>query len=105
MGVYLLDSTTIPLPAALADVWRGCGGSTTGAGRAALKVQVRWEVVRGTLDGIRRSAGRESDARAERARTPLPAGALRVADLGYFDLDSCRVEPGDNPFGPRVLTM
>lgn len=86
-GVYLLDSTTIPLPAALADVWRGCGGSTTGAGRAALKVQVRWEVVRGTLDGIRRSAGRESDARAERARTPLPAGALRVADLGYFDLD------------------
>ena len=26
-------------------------------------------------------------------------------DLGYFDLDSCRVEPGDNPFGPRVLTM
>jgi transposase InsO family protein len=26
-------------------------------------------------------------------------------DLGYFDLDSCRVEPGDNPFGPQVLTM
>ncbi len=26
-------------------------------------------------------------------------------DLGYFDLDSCRVEPIDNPFGPRVLTM
>ena len=86
-GVYLLDSTTIPLPAALADVWRGCGGSTTGAGRAALKVQVRWEVVSGTLDGISLSAGRESDARAELARTPLPAGALRVADLGYFDLD------------------
>lgn len=26
-------------------------------------------------------------------------------DLDYFDLDSCRVEPGDNPFGPRVSTM
>ena len=26
-------------------------------------------------------------------------------DLGHFDMDSCRVEPGDNPFGPRVLTM
>lgn len=26
-------------------------------------------------------------------------------DLRYFDLDSCRVEPGPNPFGPRVLTM
>lgn len=26
-------------------------------------------------------------------------------DLGYFDLESCRVEPGPNPFGPKVLTM
>lgn len=26
-------------------------------------------------------------------------------DLGYFDLDSCRVEPLDNPFGPKVLPM
>lgn len=26
-------------------------------------------------------------------------------DLGYFDEDSCRVEPIENPFGPKVLTM
>lgn len=26
-------------------------------------------------------------------------------DLGYFDEDSCRVEPLQNPFGPKVLTM
>lgn len=26
-------------------------------------------------------------------------------DLGFFDMDSCRVEPGPNPFGPKVLTM
>src|SRR5690606_200609 len=26
-------------------------------------------------------------------------------DLGYFDLESCRVEPGPNPFGPKVLIM
>ena len=26
-------------------------------------------------------------------------------DLGFFDMDSCRVELGRNPFGPRVLTM
>jgi hypothetical protein len=26
-------------------------------------------------------------------------------DLGYFDMDSCRLEPGPHPFGPRVLTM
>jgi putative transposase len=26
-------------------------------------------------------------------------------EVGYFDLESCRVEPVDNPFGPKVLTM
>ena len=26
-------------------------------------------------------------------------------DMGYFDLDTCRVEPIANPFGPKVLTM
>ena len=26
-------------------------------------------------------------------------------DLGYFDMDSCRLEPEPNPFRPRVLTM
>ena len=24
-------------------------------------------------------------------------------DLGYFNMDSCRLKPGPNPFGPRVL--
>ena len=26
-------------------------------------------------------------------------------DLGYFDAESCRVEPIENPFGPKVLPM
>ena len=26
-------------------------------------------------------------------------------DLGYFDHEACRVEPIDNPFGPKVLPM
>ena len=26
-------------------------------------------------------------------------------DLGYFDLESCRLEPIDNPFSPKVLPM
>jgi putative transposase len=26
-------------------------------------------------------------------------------DLGYFDDESCRLEPIDNPFGPKVLPM
>ena len=26
-------------------------------------------------------------------------------DLGYFDEETCRVEPLANPFGPKVLPM
>lgn len=26
-------------------------------------------------------------------------------DLGYFDDETCRLEPIDNPFGPRLLPM
>jgi hypothetical protein len=41
-GVYLQDSTSLNLPAALAEVWPGCGGGhTRGDGALALKVQVQ----------------------------------------------------------------
>jgi putative transposase len=26
-------------------------------------------------------------------------------DLGYFDDETCRLEPSENPFGPKVLPM
>jgi hypothetical protein len=26
-------------------------------------------------------------------------------DLGYFDDETCRLEPLDNPFGPKLLPM
>jgi putative transposase len=26
-------------------------------------------------------------------------------DLGYFDQETCRLEPIENPFGPKVLPM
>lgn len=85
-GVSLLDSTTRALPAALAAVWPGCGGRSATAGQAALKVQVRWEVTAGAIDGLTLHAGRDADTAADLPRAPLPRGALRLADLGYFDL-------------------
>lgn len=80
-GVYLVDSSVISLPAALAEVWPGSGGSS--GPRAALKLQVRLELSRGQLE-LALQAGRAHDC-----TTPwqsVPAGALRLADLGYFDL-------------------
>ncbi len=87
-GVYLLDSTGVALPAALAAVWPGCGGRGDPAvGRAALKVQVCYELNTGALTGLSLHPGRAADSTAALARQPLPAGSLRLADLGYFDLD------------------
>lgn len=84
-GVYVLDSTTIALPDALAPVWQGCGGNTPGAA-AALKIQLRWNLTTGAFQHLGLQDGRASDQRAPVQAIPLPAGALRIADLGYFAL-------------------
>jgi hypothetical protein len=87
-GVHIQDSTTVSLPAALAPFLPGCGGSTPEDGAAALKLQVRWELSGCALEGLSWHAGRSADTKAELSRQFLPPGALRVADLGYFDLDT-----------------
>ena len=85
-GVWLWDSTTITLPDELAAVWPGCGGRVATNTRAALKVQVRWEFTTGALDLTQLQPGRGSDRAAADQAAPLPAGALRVTDLGYVSL-------------------
>lgn len=85
-GVFLLDSTTISLPPELAGRFPGCGGSH-GAGQAAMKLQVLWDVCRGAFQTIAVEAGRDCDYKTSVQSVALPAGALRISDLGYFDLD------------------
>jgi hypothetical protein len=84
-AVWVQDSSTIVLPEALAAVWHGCGGSTT-SGTAALKLQVRLDWRTGRLEGPQLQDGRASD-RAALPPTTLAAGALWLADLGYWSLD------------------
>lgn len=82
--VLLLDSSTITLPAAMADRFPGCGGSY-GSGKAALKCQVQWSLKHGGLDAFVVEAGRNCDYKTLLQQAQLPKGALRIADLGYFD--------------------
>jgi hypothetical protein len=89
-AVYLEDSTQVQLPAVLAAVWAGSGGGTAGAPAAALKLQVRLDLRRGSLRGPFLQAGRASDRTSPLQHARLPAGALRLADLGYFALDVLR---------------
>ncbi len=82
-AVILEDSSSITLPPKLAEVWRGCGGSA-GASEAAMKLFVRWDVLRGELHGPGLEQGRCNDKRGPFAVEDLPDGCLYVADLGFF---------------------
>lgn len=84
--VVLLDSSTISLPEALRWQFAGCGTSNPEAGNAALKLTVAWDLKAGRLRGPILDAGRVNDKAAKLATEALPAGALRIADLGYFKL-------------------
>lgn len=85
-AVVLLDSTTITLPAELAERFPGCGGNY-GGGRAALKLQVLFDLKTGALRGLEIEAGRQCDQKASVQWATLPKGSLRIADLGYFDTE------------------
>jgi len=90
-GVYAQDSTVITLPEALADVWAGCTG-------AALKIQVRWDLLAGGLTHLELRPGKESDRQAPLQWEPVPAGALRLADWGYFDLKQLQTAEAQGSF-------
>lgn len=83
--VVVQDSTTISLPEALAEVWQGCGNGTDHAGNAALKLQLALDLRSGRLRGPSLHPGREPDQCAT-LEDDLPRGALRLVDLGFWDL-------------------
>lgn len=83
-AVVVMDSTTVTLPAALAAVWQGCGGSTPAAAAAVLKIQLRYDLRAGGLDVLALQDGRANDTQAPSQEAPLPTGALRLSDRGFF---------------------
>lgn len=85
-AVLILDSTAVALPDALRDRFPGCGGGR-GGGRAALKLQVRWDLRSGALDAVSVEPGRACDCATPLQADRLPTGSLRIADLGYFDTE------------------
>jgi hypothetical protein len=87
-GVWVQDSSVIALPEALAARWPGCGGSA--GPTAALKLHVRFNLVDGTLDGPLLAPGRAQDRASPHQDAPLPPGALRLADQGFFSLAELR---------------
>jgi hypothetical protein len=86
-AVAIDDSTAVALPACLAAEYPGCGGSDGDAGSAGLKVMTRLEAIAGRLELSEPAPGSASDRTPHATRPPLPPGSLRLADLGFFDLE------------------
>ncbi|NJP06195.1 MAG: transposase [Chloroflexaceae bacterium] len=83
--VLIQDSTTMTLPSELVDVWRGCGGSETSS-QSSIKVQLQMDLRTGAYEMLTLHDGREHDCTNRSSIDHIPAGALRIADLGYFRL-------------------
>jgi hypothetical protein len=88
-AVCVGDSTTLSLPDETAEQFPGCGGSAN-AGKAALKIQVLWNLTTGQLLRWLIEPGRASDATSDIAATPPSQGSLSIFDLGYFSLERFR---------------
>jgi len=85
-GTYVEDTTTVSVPAELAATYPGCGGNDSqGRDQAALKIYVRLELTAGQVTDLSFSPGRQPDVVAGQQAAPLPKGALRLKDLGFFD--------------------
>src|SRR5258707_12399667 len=82
-AVLVEDGSSISLPAVLKEVWRGCGGSASEAG---LKLTVRWDVLRGKLNGQYGEGGRRHETQSPLREQQMPRGSLWIGDLGYFAL-------------------
>ena len=86
-GIYLTDSSVIPLPDSMAQDYRGCGGNGP---KASMKVQLVFEFLLGNLAQIALRAGRDPDQSYRDYIQVIPKGALSITDLGYFVLDAIK---------------
>jgi hypothetical protein len=95
-GVYIRDSSVIALPNELQEIWHGVGG--TAGETAALKLQVNLDFQTGRVHGPVLQEGRAHDQTSPFQTESLPAGALHLGDLGYFNLDRLAKDQAEGVF-------
>lgn len=88
-AVEVGDSTTVTVPDEFEAEFPGCGGKAD-SGKAAVKIQVAWEMRTGRLTKLVVGPGRESDAKSVGVDDAVAPGSLTIRDLGYFCLKRFR---------------
>lgn len=89
-GIWIEDATSISLPGSLRGLFRGCGGATSEQGAAGMKLLLRLEALTGRLAALAWDRQSENDLNLARRLDDPPAGALLLADLGFWDLKRLR---------------
>jgi DDE family transposase len=80
-AVYLLDSTTVSLPAKLKGLFTGVGGS---ASSAAVKIRLSFDYLRSSIEACEVVAGCAADQNCQQHVNLAQAGSLHLFDLGFF---------------------
>jgi Transposase DDE domain len=86
-AVNLVDSSTRSLPEHMAE--ENPGGGRRGA-QAALKIQLVFDFLQGTLKQVALKSGIDSDQGYREYLQVVEGGSLTIVDLGYFGLDAFR---------------
>ena len=103
-GVYIQDSSLIGLPTTLAQIWRASGNQHTEADASAgVKLSLRLNLTTGALSGPHTDHAITSDQTLQVQLSPIPAGGLRIAEVGFFNLEVLQeIARGEGYFLTRV---
>ena len=88
-GVFFQDGSVISLPDELKTSWLGCGGGP-GASQSAVRIQARWEMRCGGLQGLWLQHASQSERQGAAMQQPFPEHSLRIVDTAYLTYASMR---------------
>ena len=95
-GVYVRDSSVIVLPSICQEQWPGVGSQAGGS--AGLKLHVSLNYSSGEMHGPAITNARTHDHQSPFQTEYVPRGALKIADLGFFDLDQFATDQAEGVY-------
>lgn len=84
-SVRIQDSSGIELPPSLKKIYKGFGG---GASESALKLQVLFDSVNGSIEQLNVTGATQNDQGYQEHLSVIEKTALYLQDLGYFSIQS-----------------